>query len=254
MEEKLLLDEMQRLVDKATSHEVVLRGLGAVAIRSHTLAFAERCPVLRRDFTDLDFLTYSKMEKTAMVALEECGYHQDNARAYIRGITGRSMLESSEKKIVVDLFFDRLSYNHKIELNGRLERDPLTIPIADLFLEKTQIVQINEKDVKDSILLIGEHPLGKTDAETLNVDRVCDVLSNDWGFYYTVTNNLTKISDYAKKVDGMSDADRDTVLSKIDQLRGAIEQAPKSFGWKMRARVGPKKKWYADVEELVAGH
>ncbi len=245
---------MKTLVGQASAHDAVLRGIGAVAIRSHSLSFADKCPEIRRPFTDLDFMTYSKHEKRVMGALKECGYHQDNARAYIRGVTGRSMLENTEKKIVVDLFFDRLSYNHKIELNGRLEADPLTIPLADLFLEKTQIVQINEKDVKDTILMLGEHPLGKSDTETLNTDRICDILSNDWGFYYTVVNNLGKVADYANQLNGLNDGDKTEILSKIEQLRNLIENSPKSFSWKMRARVGPKKKWYADVEELVAGH
>lgn len=245
---------MRRLVGQASTDNAILRGLGAVAIRSHSLAFAEKCPAIRREFTDLDFVTYSKHEKKVMQALKECGYHQDNGRAYIRGVTGRSMLENTEKKIVVDLFFDKLSYNHKIELNGRLDKDPLTIPLADLVLEKTQIVQINEKDVKDTILLLGEHPLGTTDTETVNVDRICGVLSDDWGFYYTVTNNLTKISEYAGKLQGLDEADRRGIMSKIEQLKSAIESSPKSFGWKMRARVGSRKKWYADVEELIAGH
>ena len=254
MEEKLLLGEMQTLVTQASSHNAILRGIGAVAIRSHSLAFADRCPQIRRPFTDLDFMTYAKHEKNVMKALKECGYHQDSARAYIRGITGRSMLENSEKKIIVDLFFDKLSYNHKIELNGRLENDPLTIPLADLFLEKTQIVQINEKDVKDTILMLGEHPIGKTDTETINIDRICKVLSDDWGFYYTVISNLDKIAAYTQKLDGIADADRADVLSKVQSIRQAVESSPKSFGWKMRARVGTSRKWYADVEELHAGH
>jgi hypothetical protein len=28
--------------------------------------------------------------------------------------------------------------------------------------------------------------------------------------------------------------------------------SPKTSDWKIRARVGPKKKWYTDVEELYA--
>jgi len=30
-----------------------------------------------------------------------------------------------------------------------------------------------------------------------------------------------------------------------------IEKEPKSFKWKMRARIGTKKKWYEDVEEWI---
>jgi len=38
---------------------------------------------------------------------------------------------------------------------------------------------------------------------------------------------------------------------KVDRLVEWIEKEPKTRSWKMRARIGPKKKWYRDVEEVV---
>ena len=254
MDEQMLLGELKRIVDITTKQRVLVRGLGATAVRSHSLGFADKAPVLRRELTDVDLITYSKHEKRVIDALNDCGYHQDRARAYLRKLSGRSILENPNMHIVADLFFDKLSYNHVISLKERLEEDPLTIPVADLFLEKMQIVQINEKDVKDVILLLGQHPLGSIDEETVNVERICKVLSEDWGFYYTVTTNLNKISEYATSLQGLKEDDCSDVLSKIDQLRSAIESSPKSLGWKMRAKVGAGKKWYEDVEELYAGH
>jgi len=253
-DEKHLLEEMDRIVKAATVRGVTLRGLGAAAIRKHSHGFAQQCNVLARPLTDLDFITYSKHERHTMEVLKTCGYHQDRARAYMRNLTGRSVLEDPNRKLIVDLFFDKLSYNHVLDLHGRLEQDSLTIPLADILLEKTQIVQINEKDVKDMILLLREHPVGQLDNETINLSRICDVLSCDWGFYYTVTTNLDKISQYAQSLNGLQEADRNDVLSKIAQIRTAIESSPKNLSWRMRARVGSKKKWYNDVEELYSGH
>jgi hypothetical protein len=253
-DETHLLQEMKRIVKAATERGVILRGLGAAAIRNHSHGFADKCAAVVRPLTDLDFITYSKQERQAMEVFKECGYIQDRAREYLRNISGRSILEDPTTHLVVDLFFNKLSYNHTIDLSKRLENDPLTIPLADLVLEKTQIVQINEKDVKDTILMVREHPIGSNDNETINTNRICDVLSNDWGFYYTVSTNLEKISQYAKQSTGLEQADITDVNGKIDNIKTAIESAPKSMGWKMRARAGPKKKWYDDVEELYAGH
>jgi hypothetical protein len=50
--------------------------------------------------------------------------------------------------------------------------DSLTIPLAELLLEKMQIFQINEKDIIDTIMLLMEHPLGNSDHEVINIDRV----------------------------------------------------------------------------------
>lgn len=53
----------------------------------------------------------------------------------------------------IDIFLDRLEMCHDIDFKGRLELDYPTIPLAEMLLEKLQIVQINEKDVKDVIIL-----------------------------------------------------------------------------------------------------
>jgi hypothetical protein len=75
------------------------------------------------------------------------------------------------------------------------------------------------------------------DEEMVNIDRICKLLADDWGFCYTVTTNLRKISEYTKNLEGLQEGDRNDVLSKIDQLKNAIESSPKSLSWKMRAKV-----------------
>lgn len=247
------LDEVKRIVQHASLERTVLRAVGGAAIRVHAHGFAES-PAVRRDIADLDMITYSKHERSAIKVLNECGYVQDRSQAYLRALIGRSILGNAENQIVVDLFYNKLHYNHIIDLRTRLEVDTVTIPLAELFLQKAQIIQINEKDAKDVILLLREHAIGRSDRETINIDRICDILSNDWGFYYTVTTNLEKIADYTTKLTALEESDRLDVLKKIEELRDQIESCPKSFGWKVRAKIGARKKWYDDVEELYAGH
>jgi hypothetical protein len=55
------------------------------------------------------------------------------------------------------------------QLRDRLDVDDLTIPLAELFLEKMQIFQINEKDIVDTMMLLVEHPVGESDQETINM-------------------------------------------------------------------------------------
>ena len=80
----------------------------------------------------------------------------------------------------VDVFFDRLDMNHIIDFKNRLELDFPTISLADLLLEKMQIVQINEKDIKDTIILLREHPVEDPDKETINANYVASLLAEDW--------------------------------------------------------------------------
>jgi hypothetical protein len=114
-----------------------------------------------------------------------------------------------------------------------------------------QIVQINEKDIKDTVVIMREHDVGDLDNETVNARYIARTLSDDWGFYYTVTTNLGKVKNSLSSVQVLSDQDRADVSSKIDKLVSCIEEQPKSMRWKMRAKIGTKKKWYNDVEEVV---
>jgi hypothetical protein len=139
---------------------------------------------------------------------------------------------------------------HVIDYAGRLEVDSPTVPLAELLLQKLQIVQTNEKDIQDTIILLAEHDLGKGDKDVINGDYVAKVLANDWGFYYTVTANLVKIKEFLDKYDALSKSQKAVVNQRIDVLRERIEKEPKSFQWKMRAKVGPSVKYYNMVEEV----
>jgi hypothetical protein len=41
------------------------------------------------------------------------------------------------------------------------------------------------------------------------------------------------------------------VAEQVDLALARIEARPKSLGWKLRAKVGDRKKWYRDVGELA---
>lgn len=47
-----------------------------------------------------------------------------------------------------------------VKFQNRLHVDSPTIPLAELALEKLQIVRLNEKDVKDMLMLFAAHPVG----------------------------------------------------------------------------------------------
>ena len=50
--------------------------------------------------------------------------------------------------------FDRLDFCHVIPWSEqRLQADAPTLPLAELQLEKMQIVKLNEKDVIDTVML-----------------------------------------------------------------------------------------------------
>ena len=82
----------------------------------------------------------------------------------------------------IDIFFNKLDFCHPVIFIGRLEVEELTLPLAELLLEKMQIVKINEKDLIDTIMLLREHPVGDADNETINAKVITSTLGNDWGY------------------------------------------------------------------------
>jgi hypothetical protein len=72
---------------------------------------------------------------------------------------------------------------------------------------------------------------------------------NDWGWYYTATMNLNKIKKMAYEYPQLSQEDKMIVGQRVDKMLSYIENRPKSFKWKMRAKVGTKKMWYNPVED-----
>jgi hypothetical protein len=164
---------------------------------------------------------------------------------------GRHIYENPETGLHVDVFEDQLNMCHVISFLNRLSVDSPTLPRAELALEKLQIVTLNEKDIRDMLMLFAAHPVGDTDRETINGKYIAEIMSKDWGFYYTTSLNLGKIrSGIERYAHLFKPQDVENITTRIDRLVQMIERAPKSLKWKTRAAIGPRVQWYNDVEEV----
>jgi hypothetical protein len=243
--------EALKLVENAEKNGVKIRIMGAVAIRLHATRGLEQSQTLKRNITDIDFVGYSKQRDKIGEIITGAGYDELKG-GLTPGLLMNRMIFTGKKDPSkhIDIFLDQLQMCHIIDYKGRLDLDYPTVSLAHLVLQKMQIVRINEKDIKDTLVLLLEHEVGKTqDKEIVNADLIAKTLSNDWGFYYTVTTNLNKIRGFMDTYN-VTGADKAIINKRLDALLATIEQEPKSFGWKMRAKVGPKKKWYNEVEEV----
>jgi hypothetical protein len=165
-------------------------------------------------------------------------------------------------KSVIDVFYDELFFSHIISFGekpgqGRLDLDYPTITLTDLLLEKTQIHEITEKDIKDIIVMVRAHELSEVqEKEKIDAKYVSQVLSNDWGFYYDVTENLKKVLTFADEYHSQSriaTEDLIVVKDRLGKLQKYIEDEPKTTKWKLRAKVGTTQPWYQVVEGYRTG-
>jgi hypothetical protein len=227
-----------------------MRLLGALAFRTHCPQFGYIQDQLGRQFTDIDFASYPRYFKDIVRLLTGLGYQEDKTVSQLFSDV-RLLFHDPVYGRHIDIFFNKLDFCHVVSFAGRLEADELTLPLAELLLEKMQIVKLNEKDLIDTIMLLREHPLGDSDRETINAELISRTLGDDWGFWRTVTGNLRLLDELVGEYERLSESDRQVVRQRIHELQDRIEKQPKTVRWKMRARVGERVKWYKDVEELM---
>ena len=243
--------EIRRIISVANERKIPLRILGGAAIRMHCLKYEPLYERLKRvPKHDMDFVTYAKFRPLTKKLFIDLGY-EPYISLMLTGATGRhrQIFNDKEGNKAIDVFLGKLEMCHVIDYSNRLEIDSPTVPLAELLLQKLQIAQTNEKDIQDTIILLLEHDIGSTDKDEVNGDYVAKVLSNEWGFYYTVSLNLPKIKEFLNKYP-LTSEDKKIVSERIDKLQSIIEKAPKTFQWKMRAKIGPAKKGYNGVEEV----
>ncbi len=234
---------------QAENQHVIMRLIGALAFRTHCQKYGYIQDKLGRKFTDFDFVSYPRFVRDVRRVLTELGYEEDKQVTQLFG-DRRMLFHDPAFSRHVDVFLNILDFCHPINFVGRLEKEELTVPLAELMLEKMQIVQINEKDLIDSVMLLREHLIGETDQETINALVIARILGNDWGFWRTFTGNLKVLAEKLERYQDLSEEDRRVVHGRIQELQERIDAEPKTLRWKARAQVGERVKWYKDVEEL----
>ena len=245
------LEEGRHLTDDAQKQGIVLRVMGPIALNYYFPEYMDLYGRMERlgerVFTDIDYAAYGKHRGKLVPFFESHGYELEKRAAMISG--GTRLIFFSSHIPMIDVFFDKLNYNHPIDYRGRLEIHPYCVSLADILLQKLQIVQINDKDLKDGMLLLLAAKVAETEENAINVKYVAKLFADDWGFYYTATNNLRKIKEASLGVKALSDEQRRTIAEKADLLLKHIEDAPKSGKWKGRAKTGTSKPWYQEVAD-----
>lgn len=241
--------EALRIVNAAAEKRLTLRLLGSLAFQFHCPKYGYLQKQLGRAYTDIDYAGYKEQASQMASLLTPLGYREDpEINLYFAG--QRMIFNNQSLGIHTDIFFDKLNFCHEILWIDRLESDSPTIPLAEMLLEKMQIVKINEKDIIDTIMLLLEHPLGDQDKETINIARISSLCAQDWGLWRTVTMNLEKVAQLGQSYAEMGAAEKAKMTAQVEAALQRIQQEPKTFGWKIRSKVGDRVKWYQDVDEV----
>jgi hypothetical protein len=250
------LGEAVRIIELGDRRGIEVRLMGGLAFHALCREWTAR---IDREGRDMDLATRSRDRKALSDLLVSEGYVPD--RQY-NALYGHKQLYfvDPEWNRPVDVLVDRLEMCHSFEFAERLAISDPTLPPADLLLSKLQVVKINRKDVLDALALLAEYPLAGDDVagRAISLARITALTSNDWGWWRTVTGNLDKLTAIVATDLGPGDLDfgRETRFdpaAQVGELRAAIDGAPKSTRWKLRARVGERVTWYELPEEVGHG-
>ncbi len=236
--------EARRLVEAANRLGVVARVLGGAAV--YLQAPAEG-PLLPRPIKDIDVATHRGARTAVTQVLIAAGYAPDRMFNALHG-AGRLLFYDEANARKLDVFIGDFSMCHQIPIADRLEREPLTLPLAELLLTKLQIVKLTERDQRDIYNLIYHHPVTDGDSSGIEGDFIAQVCARDWGLWRTAKSTIehcqANIGSYG--LDGESVG---LIEERLALLRKGIENEPKSGRWRLRNRVGDRVRWYAEPEE-----
>lgn len=246
MDEKTqdIVAEGKRLIDRAAEQDLVLRLLGGVAI-SLLCPSASRAP-FRRSYADLDFATLTSSRRTVAEFLEGQGYRPN---VMFNKLQPHRMYFSCDTfGRHVDVFFREFTMCHRYQFSDRSFAQPYTLPPDELLLTKLQIVQVSEKDLKDSAALLEIFDVTRIDDDRGSFDALTTATQDDWGLYKTTVTNLDRVRSYLDSLD-IDEQRKSRATTNLQVLRRSIEASPKSMRWKLRARIGERVRWYELPED-----
>ncbi len=244
-----VVEEALRVAEEAEREAIALRLLGGVAIRLR--AKEGLTPAFEREYADHDWIVSKGSSAKAQRFFESLGYTPHVRFNAIHG-QERLLFFDEQHDRQVDVFVGAFRMSHKISFGKRLNMEPLTIPLAELLLTKLQIVELNEKDVKDALALLHHHPVADADGDSVNGGRIAELCAADWGLWRTFTANLNTVGERLERYDLPEEVERQ-IAERIGELQERIEREPKSFGWRMRSKIGDRKRWYNLPEEVEGG-
>jgi hypothetical protein len=240
-----IVAEAGRLLEAAHEERVPIRLMGGLAVYFHT----EEIPVaLQRSYDDIDVATARNASRSAAELFTKLGYEPAKEFNALQG-SRRLLFHDRANDRKLDVFVGSFEMCHTIPITGRMELDDRTIPLAELLLTKLQVFELTHKDLNDIATLLNGHDVGDADGETINGDFVAELTADDWGLWRTVKMNLERVRD---QIDALSldSAARARVLERADAVWERIEREPKSRKWRVRDRVGDRKRWYEVPDEV----
>jgi hypothetical protein len=241
------LAEATRILDAAGQAGITLRATGGVAVA--LLCESARQPPLSRTYQDIDFAVRSRDAADVEKLFASIGYEAEEEFNALHGQRRLFFLDRSQNR-QADVFLDRIEMCHQLDVSDRLARLEQTLTPADLLLSKLQVMETNNKDYLDMVALLTDLPLTERDDRGIDLVRIREICSVDWGWWKTSTVVGGRVRQFAQEICSRHDGVDAAVIGHIDTLLDDLERTPKSRKWKLRARIGERVRWHEEPEDI----
>lgn len=243
--ESSLLCEAQRLLSHAEQRQLPLRLLGGMGVR---LLLGERMDArFQREIGDLDFITTRRASRDVERLIERQGWAPQSRFNTLHGHR-RLLFHDPGADRKLDVFVESFQMCHSLPLAQRIEVQPQTLPGAELAMTKLQIVSMTEKDLGDLYALFDALEVAERDEDAINAAHIAQLTGADWGLHHTFELNLGRLLQGVES-SGFDAQRAERVSGRIQTLQQALRDAPKTRAWRLRSRIGERKRWYEEPEE-----
>ena len=225
------LDRARELVAGARAAGVGLTLLGGAAVAE--LCVSARTGAYARELGDVDLAGSSRERRRIVDFATEAGLRSDVEFNAANSDIRMRFLDTDDSH--VDVFLDELRLCHAVKW-GRSPGDGTTLPLPELLLTKTQVVELEPKDISDLSALLTD----RWDELWTARDRLAEVVRNDWGLWRTTRGTLERLTAVPDAVVAARAA------QMLDHWNG-IRFGPAA---RVRAAVGDRVRWYDEPEEI----
>jgi hypothetical protein len=237
--------EAERIIVSSEPLDLPLRLIGGLAV---ALRCKREIASLQREPQDIDLVTVRGKGRAVTEVLPELGYVA-NLTFNTMNSGKRALFYDPPHERQVDVFVGAFEMCHVIPMSERILLEDRTLPLAELVLTKLQIYELNDKDQRDILRLLIEHDVGDGDREQINGAHVAALCAADWGLWRTCKLNVERtaaaLGDYA-----LDAALQDAVRDRLTRLWERVEAEPKPAQWRMRNRIGDRRRWYQQPDEV----
>lgn len=241
--------EARRIVEAANAADLTIRVVGGVGVALIAPSAGGLQPP--RTYHDIDLAAPAGAPPIIrlMVAL---GYRPSTSFNTLNGSERLLFHDPDGRRI--DVFIDTLRMCHELPFRHRLGLSPWALPAADLLLSKLQIVELTDRDAQDVLALLSDLELVETGVDGIELHRIREVCGRDWGWWRTVDDNLAGLLARWAEATSLGGLRPPTAVAtaqaRAHALRLTLAACPKSIGWRVRAMIGPRLRWYDQPEDV----